>query len=125
MQCCILFRQNDTLARGLGLYLFEDALKLKSAVWFICLILFVAAVDTIPDPPAISPPNSRSCGISAIRVRGPLSLQEKTWVIACNLPRQGRLDSLLFRSAFDDQPVALGPLPRIHHATDSSPPVFS
>jgi hypothetical protein len=112
-------------SKGLGFYWFEDALKLKSAACFICLILFVAAVDTIPDPPVINPPGSRSCGISALQVRGPLTLQEKTWTIACNLPRLGQMVSLLFRSAFGDQPIAMGPLPRIHHATDSSPPVFS
>jgi hypothetical protein len=112
-------------SQGLGLYWFEDALKLKSAACFICLILFVAAVDTIPDPPAINPPGSRSYGISALQVRGPLTLQEKTWTIACNLPRLGQMVSLLFRSALGDPPIAMGPLPRIHDATDSSPPVFS
>lgn len=113
------------LARGDGLLLFEDTLKRKYAVWLICLLLFVAAVDTIPDPPAINPPASHGCGISALHVRGSFTLLEKEWVVASSSLRCDNLNRFSVRLALDQRPVGVCTLPLVLFATDTSPPVCS
>jgi len=111
--------------QGEGLLFFEETLKRKHAVWLICLLLFVAAVDTIPDPPAINPPNSHSCGISALHVRGSFTLLEKEWVVASTSFRRDTPNWLSFRLALDQRPVGVCTLPLVRLAADSSPPVIS
>ena len=113
------------LARGDGFLLFEDTLKLKYAICLICLVLFVAAVDTIPDPPAINPPSSHSCGISALHVRVSFTLLEKDWYVASSSLRCDPLNWLSFRLALDNRPIGVCTQPLVHHATDPSPPIFS
>jgi hypothetical protein len=105
--------------------LFEDTLKRKYAVWLICLMLIVAAVDTIPDPPAINPPNSHSCGISALHVRGTFTLLEDEWIVASSSLRGDDSNWLSFRLALDQRPVGVCTLPLVRLAADSSPPVIS
>jgi hypothetical protein len=100
-------------------------LKFKYTVWLICLLLFVAAVDTIPDPPAISPPTSHSCRISALQVRGTISLLKKVWHVAPGSLLRNRLNWYSFQFALENKPVGGCTLPLIHHATDSSPPAIS
>jgi len=100
-------------------------LKYKYAIWLICLVLFVAAVDTIPDPPAISPPSSHSCGISALHLRGTFTLLEKVWNVASSSIRRDQLNWFSFRLAPDNSLVGVCTLPLVHHATDPSPPIFS
>jgi len=100
-------------------------LKRKYAVWLLCLLLFVAAVDTIPDPPAINPPNSHSYGISALHVCGSFTLLEKEWVVASTSLQRDNLNSLSFRLALDHRPVGVSTLPLVHLAADTSPPVCS
>jgi hypothetical protein len=104
--------------------LVEDKLKLKFAAWLFCLFLFVSAVDTIPDPPAIKPSGSGGEKISSLHVRAPSTLLEKGWFTACNLPLRTRAFWLSLRPAFLDKAIAMCMLPRIHHMTDSSPPIF-
>jgi hypothetical protein len=110
---------------GDGLLLFEGTLKQKYAIWVICLLLFVAAVDTIPDPPAINPPNSHSCRISALHVRGSFTMLEKEWIIASNSLGRDQLNWLSLRLALENRPVGVCILPLVHFAADTSPPVFS
>ncbi|MGA7794796.1 MAG: hypothetical protein WCA19_17295 [Candidatus Acidiferrales bacterium] len=100
-------------------------MKHKYAIWLICLLLFVAAVDTIPDPPAINPPNSHNCGISALHVRGSLTLLEKEWVVASASFRRDNPNWLSFRLALDQRRVGVCTLPLVLLATDTSPPVCS
>jgi hypothetical protein len=100
-------------------------LKRKYAIWLICLLLFVAAVDTIPDPPAISPPTSHSCGISALHFRGTTTLLEKEWLLASSSLGGDRLNWFSFRLALDNGSVGVCNLPLVHHAADTSPPSFS
>ena len=100
-------------------------MRFKYAVGLICLVLFVAAVDTIPDPPAINPPISHSCGISALHVPGSITLLEKEWFIAASSSRRAQIHWLSFRLAFDNKPAALCFLPLVHHAADTSPPTLS
>jgi hypothetical protein len=108
-----------------GLISIEGALKFKFSVCLICLLLFVAAVDTIPDPPAINPPSSHQCEISALHVRGAFTLLEKEWFAAPSSPRGERNNWFSFKLVFDTKPAAVFPLPLVHFAADTSPPTFS
>jgi hypothetical protein len=108
-----------------GRFRFGAKLKRKYAIWLLCLLLFVAAVDTIPDPPAINPPSSHSCGISALHLRGSFTLLEKEWLAVSSLLRHDQLNWFSFWLALDNRPVGVCTLPLVHHAADSSPPAFS
>ena len=110
--------------RDHGLFLFEGALKYKYAVFLLCLLLFVAAVDTIPDPPAINPPGSHSCGISALYFCGALTLLEKEWFAASSSSRRVQMFWYWFGLGFDTETVGVCPLPLVHQAADPSPPIF-
>lgn len=105
--------------------MFGETLNRKHAVWLICLLLVVAAVDTIPDPPAINPPVSHGCGISALHVRGFFTLLEKDWVVPASSPQCDNPNWLSSRLVFDQRPVGVRTLPLVLFAADSSPPVFS
>jgi len=61
-------------------------LKLRTAIWLICLLLLVAAIDTIPDPSCNQPPTSHSCGVSAAHIRAASTLLEKEWFAAASPP---------------------------------------
>lgn len=111
--------------RANGRSSFEGALKFKYAVWLLCLFLFVAAVDTIPDPPAINPPGSHSCAISAAHFRGSLNLLEKQWFTAPSSTRPVQMVWLTSGLGFDTETVGVCPLPLVHQAADSSPPAIS
>jgi hypothetical protein len=124
-KCIIIVVMNRDARKGDGLPPYEDTLKLKYAIWLICLLLFVAAVDTIPDPPAINPPSSHSCGISALHVRGSFTPLEKNWYVASSSLRRDHLNWFSFRLALDNRPTGVCTLPLVHHAADSSPPIFS
>jgi hypothetical protein len=100
-------------------------LKFRFATWLICALLFVAAVDTIPDPPAINPPGRHGCEVSAVHVRGAFTLLEKEWFVAPVSSRGERSNWLSFKLSFDTKPAAVFPLPLVHHAADTSPPSFS
>jgi hypothetical protein len=100
-------------------------LKFKCAVCLICLLLFVAAVDTIPDPPAISPPGSHRSEVSALHGRGTFTLLEEGWFAAPILPLGERNNRFSFKLGFDKKPATVYPLPLLHHAADTSPPASS
>jgi len=100
-------------------------LKRKYAIWVICLLLFVAAVDTIPDPPAINPPTGHKCGVSSLLVRGPLTILKKGWFTGYSRPERDPLHLSLFRLDFENGQARICSLPQVHHATDTSPPSFS
>jgi hypothetical protein len=100
-------------------------LKHKHVVLLLCLLLFVAAVDTIPDPPAINPPGSHNFGISALHFRGALTLLEKEWFGTSGSARNDCRNWISERLAFDTKPAAVVPPPLVRHAADVSPPAFS
>jgi hypothetical protein len=91
----------------------------------ICLLLFVAAVDTIPDPPAISPLSSHGCEVSALHVPGAFTVLENEWFAAAISPRGERNNWFSFKLAFDTKPAAVFPPLLVHHAADTSPPASS
>jgi hypothetical protein len=100
-------------------------LKLKYFVWLICLLLFVAAVDTIPDPPAINPPGGHSSIITAAHDGGPLTLFDKEWRIVSNSSRGFALNWFTERFALVEEPVSASLRPLVEQASDPSPPAWS
>jgi hypothetical protein len=110
---------------GLGSLWLRTALRRKYATILLCLFLFIAAVDTIPDPPAINPPRSHSCAITALHVRGPLTILEDEWLGSSSLPQAHRPVWSPFQLTLDPRPTGISTLPLVHHAADSSPPLFS
>lgn len=103
----------------------DDDLKHKWAICAVCLLLFIAAVDTIPDPPAIDPPSRHGSRIFALHVRSPFTLLEKQWYGASYAFRRFQSDGFLIQSALEIQPPRISPLPRVHHAADTSPPRYA
>jgi hypothetical protein len=113
------------ITRGFGTFKNEGAVKFKCFVFLICLLLFVAAIDTIPDPPAVGPRGSDRSGISAFHVRGSFTLPEKERFIASASIRHASAAWLAFRLDFDSVLVDNCPLALVRRAADSSPPLFS
>jgi hypothetical protein len=109
-------------ARENGHSSLEGDLKPKYIVWLICLLLFVAAVDTIPDPPAINPPAGHSSTINAAHDGGPLSLFDKQWRLVSNLPGRFPLNWFSERFALEEEPVSASLRPLVERASDPSPP---
>jgi hypothetical protein len=99
-------------------------LKLKYVIWLICLLLFVAAVDTTPDPPAINPP-SHSSGISAPHVRGPGSQLEKKWSLGIHPWRTAPIHPFSVSFRIEDETIGIRRIFLVFHATDASPPDLS
>jgi hypothetical protein len=105
-----------------------DALRMnlnfKWVTGLVCLLIFVAAVDTTWDPPAIKPPSSHGASISALHIGGTFSLLEKEWYGAIGSPRRFQSDRFGMRSALEHRPARVSPLPRVRDAADTSPPHF-
>ena len=92
----------------------------------MCLLVFVAAIDTIPDPDAISPQSSHSSsGIFVGHVRGnPAPLRQER-IVSASLPQREQMNWFSRGFALELLPTGHLPLPRVHHAADTSPPVLS
>ena len=102
----------------------RENLKYKWAIALLCLLLFVTAVDTIPDPPAINPPAGHSLNISALHLSGSFTLLEQKWLRGVGTPQRLQSDRFWFRLALDGRPARMSPLGRVYHAADTSPPQF-
>lgn len=125
MAFVILFRGNGCRQpEGLVSLRLRTALKRNYVTILLCLFLFIAAVDTIPDPPAINPPKGHSCAITALHVRGPLTILENEWLGSSSLPQGHRPVWSSFQLTLDPRPTGISTLPLVHHAADSSPPLF-
>jgi hypothetical protein len=101
----------------------EGALKLKCVALLLCLFLFVAAVDTIPDPPALDPPGSGTV-ILARQFRAPALVTsiELQFLLESRFPGPVQLASLSLRLVLDDALVGGSRIPLVRHAADPSPP---
>ena len=100
-------------------------MKLKYITRLICLLLFVAAVDTIPDPPAINPPGSHGSGISAPHCYGTSRSPEQDRFVACLTTGQIQITWFAFRLDRDKKLFGFRASALAHHATGLSPPIFS
>jgi hypothetical protein len=103
---------------------FEGAVKLKFAASLIILLLAIAAVDSIPDPPATAPRTSDRSVIYGLHAHGPAALPGKQRVPAFWLLSLSSIQWISFRLDFKYDPGRACYLPLIRHATDSSPPRF-
>jgi hypothetical protein len=101
--------------QGMILAMLKVNLKYKWAIAQLCLLLFVTAVDTIPDPPAINPPGKppggHSINVSALHLRGPFTLLELEWSRRISSPQRLQNDRLWFRLALDSRPARISPCP--------------
>jgi len=95
------------------------------AIWLLCLLLFIAAVDTIPDPPAIYSHGGQTCGIYSVSIRGQITPLEKEWYLTTVPALRNLIHWFSFRLVFDNEPKAVCTLPLIYHGTDVSPPISS
>jgi hypothetical protein len=100
-------------------------MKSKPLILLICALLFVAAVDTIPDPPAINPPSGHNSRLSSFHPCRSFTLLEKEWSLASGSPGHFQLYWFSFRLVFEKKTAIVFPLPLVRHAADSSPPLFS
>jgi len=113
--------RNCTLVRSM----IEGALKLRCVALLLCLFLFVAAVDTIPDPPALDPPGSGTV-ILARQFRAPSAVtsHESQFLLEGRFPGPVQLASLSLRRVVDYALVGGSRIPLVRHAADPSPPVL-
>jgi len=101
-------------------------LKLRFCAFFICLLVFVAAVDTIPDPRALTPPTKDSFGrLVDHALRAAPAPLHNSWTFAARVFQMYPMNWFSCRFAFDLLPEGDVPLRRITHAADSSPPFVS
>ena len=110
-----------------GLTRSEGHLKLRIVAFFICFLLFVAAIDTIPDPYALKPPTEHASSSIVLAHTLPANRApiRSLWIIAARTFQMYRVKWLSRRFALDLLPQGDLPLPRVHHAADSSPPVIA
>jgi hypothetical protein len=118
--CARLESESAMLVRSL-----QSTMRSKLVIFLTCLLLFVSAVDSIPDPPAINPPGVSSGRISTLHVSGSPSQLEKLWCIVSISLGNDHLDWLSSRFAVDNEIKLVIPLPLVRHAADSSPPSIS
>jgi hypothetical protein len=100
-------------------------LNRKYAIWLLCLFLAIAAVDTIPDPPAIFSHGGQNCGVYSFSIRSQVTPLEKEWALASGPVLRDLIHGFSIRLVFDNEPHAVCTLPLVHHETDASPPVCS
>jgi hypothetical protein len=93
-------------------------LKLKFLACLICLLVIVAAVDSVPDPPAMNPRNRDSFAISALHVHAPSAPSGKQPFAVGWLLRQFTVRLFSFRLGFDSEPAGSGLPVLLRHATD-------
>jgi hypothetical protein len=99
-------------------------MKLKLLACATCLLLFVAAIDNVPDPPAIQQRTADSAGISMLHVPGPSTPSKEEKVVASGSPLHIQITWFSFQFAFDSECIGTCPLPLVRHASDPSPPIY-
>lgn len=102
--------------------LFKGNAKGEYLVLLMCLLLFIAAVDTIPDPPAINPPSSPAHRISALYLRGAAPSPERVRPVLLLAPGAAQIERSPFALALGNEFVNVFPLGFVRRAADSSPP---
>jgi hypothetical protein len=87
-------------------------------------MLFVAAIDNIPDPPAVIRHNSVSVSASILHVRAPSSLQQEI-LLAFASPQYTRTASSASRLTIENRLLGFCHILLIRHSADPSPPILS
>jgi hypothetical protein len=105
--------------------MFEGTLKLRYVVALtLCLLLFVAAIDQIPDPPAVNPHNQETICVSVLHAGGSSAVQQEILIsfVPSHVVRTSSSSSGL---TVENRILGLYQLLLVRPATDSSPPLFS
>jgi hypothetical protein len=106
-------------------FLSEGTVKLRLVVaCLLCLLLFMAAIDHVPDPPAVNPHNSETGRISALHVRAPSALQQEI-IVSLDSSHFVRTGSSASRQTIENKLLGLCQLLVVRHAADPSPPILS
>jgi hypothetical protein len=90
----------------------------------LCLLLFVAAIDQIPDPPAVSPHNSEISRLSIVHVRASSRLRQGVSVVSDSSYSIPKI-SPSSRQTIENEFLGLDQLHLVRQAADSSPPRLS
>jgi hypothetical protein len=88
------------------------------------LLLFVAAIDQVPDPPAVNPHNLEIVRVSALHVRGSSARQQEI-LISSDSSHYFRTSASSSSLTFENKLLDLYQLILVRHAADPSPPFFS
>jgi hypothetical protein len=90
----------------------------------VCLLLFIAAIDQVPDPPAVNPHSSETCRISALHVRASSAGQQEI-LVSSDSSHFVQTSSSAIRLTIENR--LLGPSQPliVRHAADPSPPILS
>jgi hypothetical protein len=107
-----------------GTFLFEGPLKHRYIPVFICVLLFTAAVDTIPDPDAIMSLSIHASTICITHIREHSNTNNNQLTLLVNLLQFHRMNWFFWMSAFDARPFGRANPHQVHLAADSSPPSY-
>ena len=100
-------------------------MKLKLLACLTCLLLSVAAIDNVPDPPAIRQRTRDGAGISTLHGPGPSTPSREEKIVAFGSTLHVQISWFSFRFASDSESIGVCPLLLVRHAADSSPPIHS
>ena len=117
-----LARLKAPISQGYDTLVYEGAVKLKCFACLLCLLLFVAAIDNVPDPPAVNPRSSESSRVSPLPFHASFTLPEKGRFIASASIRPSQIARFACRLDFNTELVDICSLALVRHAADSSPP---
>jgi hypothetical protein len=85
----------------------------------LCLFVVGAALDSLPDPPAVKPSSSQQYSISRLTHRPvPADTKVTSDCMSCSLPVHANF--IPTTQVFESRSLPAGPL--VFHAADTSPP---
>jgi hypothetical protein len=98
-------------------------MRAQIAACLLCLLVVVASLDTLPDPPAVKPQSNRNNLVSQLHHHVPVTAKNHASdCLACAPHFQVSLFS--FGQIFEGRGPSYDPT-FVHQATDTSPPSFS
>lgn len=112
--------------QGPSFSLFEGSVKLRYVVaCSLCLLLFVAAIDTIPDPPAVNPHNNKESNrVLALHGHEFSALQQKV-LVSFDSTCFVRTSSCSSRLTFENELFSFYHVILVRRSADPSPPILS
>jgi hypothetical protein len=88
----------------------------------LCFLLFVAALDLVPDPPVVNPHTSE-VGQGSLHIRGVSALQQEILVFS-ESSHYARKNSSPYGLTIDIKLLGPCQLLLVRHAADPSPPIL-
>ena len=102
---------------------FEGPLKIRYVSALICLLLFVAAVDTIPDPDVVLSASAHARTVCTEHVRANPTQRKIELTLLRHSLQLHQMNWSFWMLAFDAHNTSRLNLPQLHFAADTSPPV--